>query len=153
MPAYQFVIDRDSQVIPRKRKSGEFQIEIPAGGLAEDGSFKASRYFALNDVEITVFNAGKELATHILNRDQRVGYDPSSYDGLDNPDESKPHFEAPSDEQGDVYKMGVVIPRRWFKDINYDWSNSGEVKVTVSSIWSENLEGHELSFEMPLEAN
>ena len=152
MPAYQFVIDKESQVIPRKRKSGKFQIEIPAGGKLEDGSFKASRYFALNAVEFTVFNEGRELAIHKLNRDQRAGYDPSSYDGLDNPDESKPHFEAPLDEQGDVYQMGVVIPRRWFKDIDYDWSKSGVVRVSVSSIWSENLEGHELSFEMPLEA-
>ena len=152
MPAYQFVIDKESQVIPQKRKSGKFQIEIPAGGLADDDSFKASRYFALNAVEFTVYNDGKELATHILNRDQRLGYDPSSYDGLDNPDESKPYFDAPLDEQGDVYQMGVVIPRTWFKDIDYDWSKGGVVHVTVSSIWSENLEGHGLSFEMPLEA-
>ena len=89
---------------------------------------------------------------YLFNRDQRIGYDPSSHDGLDNPDESKPHFDAPSGEQGDVYQMGVVIPRRWFKDIDYDWSRSGVVRVTVSSIWSENLEGHELLFEMPLKA-
>ena len=151
MPAYQFVIDKESQVIPGKRMSGKFQIEIPAGGLAEDGSFKVSRYFALNAVEFTVYNDGKELGKHILNRDQRLGYDPSSYVGLDNPDESKPYFEAPLDEQDDVYQMGVVIPQHWFKDMGYDWSKSGAVHVTVSSIWSENLEGHELSFEMPID--
>jgi hypothetical protein len=153
IPAYHFVIDKDSQVIPRKRKSGKFQIRIPAGGLSEDGVFKATRYFALNAVEFKVINDGQALATHLLNRDQRRGYDPSSYDKLDNPDESKPYFQAPLGEQGDIYQMDVVIPRRWFKNMDYDWSKAGIVKITVSSIWSENLAGHELAFEMPLEAD
>lgn len=153
MPAYQFVINADSLTAPRKRKNGEFQIEILAGGVSADGSYKASRYFALNEVEFTVFNDGKKLGTHTLNRDQRVGYDPASYNGLDKPDESKPYFEAPLDEQHDIYQMGVIIPRRWLRDIDYDWSSSGSVKITVFSIWSENLEGHSTTFEMPLKAD
>lgn len=150
VPAYQFVIDQNSIRPPSKRKDGHFQIQIHAGGLTADGNYSATRYFALNAMHVTVFNDGKELASYILDRHQKSGYDASTYEGLDNPDDDRPYLDAPLDEQGDVFLMDAVLPKRWFKDIDYDWSKDGSVSVKVSSIWDGSLDGHHLSIDIPL---
>ena len=150
VPAYQFVIDAQSIVPPTRRKNGRFQIEIPAGGLATDGTYIPTRYFALNAMQVSVFNGGRELATYSIDRHQKLGYDTSSYNELDNPEESKPYFQAPLDEQGDIYQMQAVIPAKWLKSIDYDWSKAGSVSVRVASIWDGYLEGHFHAFEIPL---
>jgi len=150
VPAYQFVVDEKTIVPPSKRKDGHFQIEIPAGSVSADGSYSATRYFVLNAMEVTVYNDGKEMATYNLDRHQKHGYDASSYEGLDNPDEHRPYFDAPLNEQGDVFKMGAVLPRRWFKTMHYDWSKDGYVSVKISSIWDGVLDGHHLSLDIPL---
>jgi hypothetical protein len=150
--AYRFEIDPQSIVPPDRRGDGHFQIEIGAGGLSTDGAYTATRYYALNSIQITVFNGGEKLATYTIDRHQKLGYDTSSYEELDNPDDSKPHFHAPLDEQGDVYQMQAVIPARWLGSIDYDWSMSGSIAVRVASIWDGYLDGHSYAFEFPLEA-
>jgi hypothetical protein len=150
VPAYQFVIDQKTIVPPSKRKDGHFQIEIHAGGLSADGAYSATRYFALNAMHVTVINDGKELAKFTLDRHQKLGYDTSSYEGLDNPNDDLPYFDPPMDEQGDVFLMDVVLPKRWFKDIDYDWKKDGSVSIKVSSIWDGSLDGHHLSIDIPL---
>jgi hypothetical protein len=152
VPAYQFSINPQTIAPPTRRKDGHFQIEIHSGGLAEDGTYTATRYFALNAMHVTVSNGGQELASYSIDRQQKLGYDTSSYKTLDNPDESKPHFYAPLDEQGDVYQMQAVIPARWLKKIDYDWSMAGSISVRVASIWDGYLDGHFESFEIPLDA-
>ena len=150
VPAYRFFINQKSIVPPSRRKVGHFQIEIHAGGVVADGSYSATRYFALNAMHVKVFNDGSELASYTLDRHQKLGYDPSSYEALDNPDEDRPYFDAPLGEQSDVFLMGAVLPKRWFKDIGYDWSKEGSVSVKVSSIWDGFLDGHHLSIDIPL---
>lgn len=152
VPAYQFVIDQKTIFPPSKRKNGQFQIAIHAGGLSADGSYTTTRYFALNAMHVTVFNDGKELAAFTLDRHQKRGYDTSSYEGLDNPDKHRPYFYAPKDEQGDIFLMDAVLPKRWFKEIHYDWSKDGHVSVKVSSIWDATLDGHYLTIDIPLPA-
>ncbi|MGA9574482.1 MAG: hypothetical protein WBS20_11105 [Lysobacterales bacterium] len=152
LPVYRFVIDEDTIVAPRKGQDGKFEIAINAGGLTTDGSFAVTRYFALNSMQVTVFNDGRELATHTLDRDRRLGYDPSSYDGLDNPDVSRPYFDAPLGEQGDVYTIGAVLPERWLEDIGYDWSKDGSMEVKIGSIWDGSFKGHSKTFEIQLKA-
>jgi hypothetical protein len=152
VPAYQFVIDQETIVPPSRRKDGHFQIEIHAGGLSADGSYSATRYYALNALHVAVFNDGKELAAYTLDRHQKLGYDTSSYDGLDNPDDHRPYFDPPLDEQGDVFLMEALLPKRWFKEMDYDWSKDGSVSIKVSSIWDGSLEGHHLTFDIPLTA-
>jgi hypothetical protein len=152
MPAYRFVVDGDSIVPPRNGKDGRFRIAIPAGGVAVDGPFTATRYFALNAMQVAVSNGGRALATHTLDRDRRLGYEPASYDELDNPDRSRPYFAAPLDAQGDVYEIEAVLPGRWFQDIGYDWSKDGSISIKISSIWAGALKGHAESFEIPLPA-
>ncbi|MBT8076542.1 MAG: hypothetical protein KJN61_08740, partial [Gammaproteobacteria bacterium] len=66
------------------------------------------------------------------------------------PDESKPYFHAPLNEQGDIYQMQAVIPAKWLKSIDYDWSKAGSVSVRVASIWDGYLDGHFHAFEFPL---
>jgi hypothetical protein len=150
LPAYRFVVDRDTILAPGKGRDGEFQIAIEAGGLSGDGSYWATGYFALNSMQVTVFNAGKELATHTLDRDRRLGYDPSSYEGLDNPDRNRPYFDAPLDAQGNVYRIRAVLPGSWFEAIGYDWSKGGSVTVTIASVWDGSFEGHNKTFEISL---
>lgn len=150
MAAYQFVINPQSLVPPTRRKDGRFQIEIHAGGLSSKGAYIPTRYFALNAMQLTVFNDGRELATYTIDRHQKLGYDPSSYKQLDEPDDSKPYFYAPLNEQGDLYQMQAVIPAKWLKRINYDWSKAGSVSVRVASIWDGYLDGHFHAFEIPL---
>ncbi len=64
----------------------------------------------------------------------------------------KPYFDAPLDEQGDVYLMGAVLPKRWFDDIHYDWSRDGSVSVKISSIWDGSPDPHHLKIDIPLTA-
>lgn len=148
--AYQFVVDADAIVSPTKRRDGEVPIEIHAGGVAADGSFEPRRYFALNALEVTVSNDGKVIGTYTVDRHRKLGYDTSSNERMDEPDRKKPHFWAPLDEQGDIYRMDAVIPARWLKSLNYDWSRSGSVTVKISSIWDGYLEGHSKTIEIPL---
>jgi hypothetical protein len=151
LPAYQFVVDQKSIIPPSRRKDGRFQIEIHAGGLGADDTYSATRYFALNAMHVTVFNDGKELATFSIDRDQKLGYDASSYEGLDNPDEDLPYFYPPLNEQDDIFMMEAVLPKRWFKKMDYDWSKDGSVSIRVSSIWDGSYDGHHYSLEIPLQ--
>lgn len=149
-PAYRFVIDPDTIVAPGEGRDGKFQIAIESGGLSADGTYSATGYFALNSMKVTVFNGGAELATHTLDRDRRLGYDPSSYEGLDNPDRGRPYFDAPLDAQANVYRIGAVLPGSWFEAIGYDWSKGGSVTVTIAGVWDGSLEGHNTRFEISL---
>ena len=150
LPAYQFVIDADETIAPTKRKDGRIDVEIHSGFVAADGAFEARRYFVLNAMQLTVYNDGKQIGSYTVDRHQKLGYDTSSNDSLDALDKKLPHFLAPLDEQGDVYHMGAVIPARWLKRLNYDWSKPGRVEIRVSSIWDGYLQGHSTTIEIPL---
>ena len=113
VPVYQFVIDPEAIDAPSKRSDGSIEIEIHAGSVAPDGAFQPARYFALNSLEISVFNGG---------------------------------------EQGDVYRMGAVLPARWLKTLNYDWSKPGSIAIRASSIWDGYLDGHSEMVEIRLPA-
>lgn len=153
LPAYHFVVSGDNIVAPTENGDGKFLVEIPAGGLSAQGAYVPSRYFALNAIQVRVNNNGRELAGFNLNRDQRLGYDTSSYQALDTPDTTKPYFNAPLDEQNDVYRMEVVLPKSWFREIGYDWSGQGSVSIRLSSVWDGYLDGHYHDVEIPLPGN
>lgn len=150
VPAYRLVINQDTIVAPTNNKDGKFRIEIHAGGFSADGAWMVTRYYALNAMHVTVQNDGGKLADFVLDRQQKQGYDASSYNALDNPDTSRPYFDAPLDEQGDVFLVDAVLPSTWFGDLQYDWSQSGSVFVKVSSVWDGYLDGHYTMIEIPM---
>ena len=151
VPVYQFVIDPDAINAPGKRSDGSLEIEIHSGSLGPDGTYQPVRYFALNSLEINVFNGGEQLGEYTINRHLKLGYDTSSYDALDEYDQRVPHFSAPLGEQEDVYRMGAVLPARWLTTMNYDWSKPGSISIRVSSIWDGYLDGHSEVVEIPLQ--
>ena len=150
VPAYQIVADAESVTPPTRRKNGRVQIEIHAGGSSADGAFVATRYFALNGMQVVVSNGGKELGSYTVDRHRKLGYDTSSYEQLDGLDKNNPHFSAPLGEQDDVFRMEAVVPASWLKSINYDWSKTGSISIELSSIWDGYLNDHTLSISIPL---
>jgi hypothetical protein len=150
VPVYQFVANADESSTPTKKKDGRIAIEIHAGSTSIDGEFEPRRYFALNAMQITVTNDGEEIGAYVVDRHQKLGYETSSNDRLDNANQKKPHFEAPIGEQGDVFRIDAVIPARWLRKLKYDWSKSGEVTVKISSIWDGYLDGHNMTLVIPL---
>ena len=152
VPAYRFVVEPAAIQVPGKRRDGSIDIEIHSGSVGPGGEFLPVRYFALNALDIVVFNDGKKLGEYTVNRNLRAGYDTSSYKALDEYDERVPHFSAPLGEQGDIYRMSAVIPARWLRKMDYDWSKPGSVSVRVSSIWDGYLDGHSETVEIALNA-
>ncbi|MCW8925637.1 MAG: hypothetical protein OQJ84_05215 [Xanthomonadales bacterium] len=152
VPAYTFFVKESGVVTPGKDKSGGFHLYIASGGKTADGELARIRYFVLNGLDIVVNNGGKQLAAFVIDRQRKLGYDTKSYDSMDNPNRSVPHMIAPLGEQGDVYKVTVVLPAAWFEDNGYDWSKPGSVEIGISSIWSGYLEGHASSLTIPIPA-
>lgn len=150
LAAYQFVINADDIVVPGKRKDGHIDIEIHSGFVTSDGAYEARRYFALNAMTVTVTNDDKQIGSYVVDRHQKLGYDTSSNVRLDKVNQTRPHFLAPLDEQGDVYRMGIVIPARWLRKLKYDWAKPGKVRIEVSSIWDGHLLGHSETIDIPL---
>jgi hypothetical protein len=150
LPVYRFVVDPESIEAPTKRRDGSLEIEIHAGMVGPNGDFVPSRYFALNAIQISIHNGGEMLGEYRVDRHLKAGYDPSSYETLDEHDERVPHFSAPLGEQGDIYRMGVVLPSRWLRKVGYDWSRPGSISVEISGIWDGYLSGHSESVEIPL---
>jgi hypothetical protein len=152
LPAYQIGVDESAIVVPNKGKDGQFVIRIDCGGRSADDEYAVCRYFALNAVDILLFNDGNHLGSYHVDRHRKLGYRTDSYESLDTPDTSLPHFLAPLGEQEDVYGMTVVLPGTWFEEKSYDWSKNGSVSISISSIWEGFLEGHSYSFTIPLPA-
>jgi hypothetical protein len=150
LPAYQFGVDEAAIVVPGKGKDGQFVIRIQCGGHTAQEEYAACRYFALNAVDVLLFNDGKLLGSHHLDRHRKLGYRTDSYELLDAPDTSAPWFFAPLGVQEDVYEMTVVLPDAWFRQKRYDWSESGAVTIGISSIWNGYLQGHSHSLTIPL---
>jgi len=153
LPAYMFNVHESHIRTPGKEENGGFVLQIHSGGLSADGEYLMSRYFALNGLDVVLMNDGKQLGTYRVDRHRKLGYSTKSYESLDNPDLSTPHFLAPLEEQGDVFNMAVVLPTTWFEEKKYDWSKDGSVSIRISSIWDGYLEGHSYSFEIPLPAS
>jgi len=152
LPAYEFLVDKSSIVVPSKKKDGQLKLQIPCGGRSSEDEYTVCRYFALNGLVVTLINDGASLGSYRLDRHLKVGYNTDSYTSLDNPNTLAPHFLAPLGEQGDVFEMTVVLPRSWFKNMKYDWSKVGSVAIGLSSIWSGYLEGHAYDMKIPLPA-
>ena len=87
-----------------------------------------------------------------VDRHRKSGYATKSYDLMDNPNRSIPHFLAPLGGQGDVFRMKVVLPKTWFEENQYDWTKDGSVSIDISSIWKGLSEGHNHSLTIPLAA-
>jgi len=153
IPAYKFVVDESSIMAPGKEKDGSFVLQIHSGGWSADDKYLVSRYFALNGLDIVLTNDSRQLASYRIERQRKLGYSTESYELMDNPNRSIPRFLAPLGEQGDVFKMTVVLPRVWFERNQYDWSKDGSVSIDISSIWKGYLEGHGYSFAIPLLAD
>jgi hypothetical protein len=149
-PAYEFVVDKPSTVVPDKGKDGQFVIRIHCGGKSADDEYAVCRYFALNALDVLLFNDGELLGSYHVDRHRKLGYRTDSYESLDTPDTSVPHFLAPLGEQEDVYEMIAVLPGAWFEKKRYDWSKNGSVSISISSIWKGFLAGHSYSFAIPL---
>lgn len=115
-----------------------------------DGSYRPTRYFALSAMKIVIHNDARKLATNIVDRHLKSGYDTSTFASLDVPDESKPHFDPPLGEQRDVFRMNAVVPASWLDGLRYDWSKSGSLSITVSSIWDGLHQGHSHLIRIPL---
>lgn len=152
MPAYQFFVDESSIVAPGKKSDGQFVLQIYAGGWSANDRFLATRYFALNGLDVLLTNDFKQLASYRIDRHRKSGYSTGSYELMDNPNPSVPHFLAPLGEQEDVFRMTVVLPRVWFEKNQYDWSENGSVSIDISSIWKGYAEGHNHSLTIPLPA-
>ena len=151
--AYQFVVDESSIVPPSRDKDGQIVLRIEAGKRTASGQYQPTRYFALNGLELELRNDGKLVGFYRIDRRQKLGYDTTSYDMLDNPNRLVPHLITPVGEQGDVYKVGVFLPRTWFEKNQYDWSKGGTVSIRISSIWADYLDGHSHSLTLSLPAN
>ncbi len=150
LPAYEFVVDESSIVLPAEGKDGQFTIHIQCGGRSAQDEYTACRYYALNALDILLYNDGKPQGSYHIDRDRKLGYRTESYELLDTPDTSAPYFLAPLGEQGDVYEMTVVLPAAWFTLQQYDWSRNGTVAIDISSIWNGYLEGHNQSVTLTL---
>lgn len=151
LPAYKFIVDESSIVAPSRKKDGHFMLQIHSGGWSGD-KYLATRYFALNGLDIVLTNSSSYLASYRIDRHRKLGYDTKSYDLMDNPNLSVPHFLAPLGEQEDVFEMKVILPKVWFEKNQYDWSKDGSVSIDISSIWKGYLEGHNHSLTIPLSA-
>ena len=151
LPAYQFVVDQSSIIVPSKKKDGQLKLQIHCGGLSSDGEYTVCRYFALNAVVVMLVNDGESLGGYRLDRHLKMGYNTESYTTLDNPNTLAPHFLAPLGEQGDVFEITFVLPRAWFKNKKYNWSKSGFIAIGFSSIWQGYLKGHGIALKVPLE--
>lgn len=151
-PAYEFVVDESAIVVPGKGKDGQFTIRINCGGRTAQDEYAACRYFTLNAVDVLLFNAGKLKGSYHIDRQRKLGYRTESYELLDAPDTTAPYFFAPLGEQGDVYEMSVVLPAKWFRQMRYDWSESGEMSIGIASIWKGYLDGHDHSLTISLPA-
>lgn len=103
-----------------------------------------------NAMTITVHNDGKQLANVHIDRQLKSRYDTSSFERLDVPNESIPHFDPLLDEQEDVFRMNAVLPTSWLRELKYDWTKTGKLSITVGSIWAPVHDGHSHSFEIPL---
>jgi hypothetical protein len=149
-PVYTFFVTEAGVTIPSQEKDGAFLLYIASGGKTADGELARIRYFVLNGLDIVVNNGGKQLAAFKIDRHRKLGYDTKSYDSMDNPNRSIPHLVAPLGEQGDVYKVAVVLPAAWFGEKQYDWSKPGSVEIEISSIWSDYFDGHSSSLTIPI---
>jgi hypothetical protein len=151
LAAYQIKFDSASLETPREKQDGYVNIQVQAGGINSEGEFEASRYFALNEVDLEVFNNGKVVGTYRINRQLKLGYDTSSYKNLDNYNMTRPYFKSPLQEQSNIYNMGLVVPSKWLKSIGYDWQKSGKIKLRAASIWDGYLDGHHEFFEINID--
>jgi len=152
-PVYGIDVDEAAVVLPGKGKDGQFTVHIRCAQRTAGGAIQACRYFALNAMDIQLFNDGKLLVSHQLDRQRKLGYRTETYDLLDAPDTSAPYFHAPLGVQGDVYEMAVVLPAEWFEQNHYDWSKNGELSIDLSDIWIGYLEGHDHAFTIALPAS
>jgi hypothetical protein len=151
--AYKISFDKSSLTKPQVKLDASIDIQLKAGGINAQGNFEATRYFALNEVSIKVFNGDEVIGAYIINRHLKLGYNTSSYTKLDNYNLNFPYLDSPLQEQSDIYKMGVVVPAKWLKKIGYDWQKSGKIEMRAASIWDGYLEGHYQSFEFNIDAN
>jgi hypothetical protein len=106
----------------------------------------------LNGLDVVLTNNSSYLASYRVDRHRKLGYSTKSYDLMDSPNLSVPHFLAPLGEQDDVFMMTVVLPKVWFEKNRYDWSKTGSVSIDISSIWKGYSEGHSHSLTIPLPA-
>jgi hypothetical protein len=150
LPAYEITVDESGIVVPGEGKDGQFTIRIHCGERSAEDEYTACRYFALDAVDISLFNDGKPLGSYHIDRQRKLGYKTDSYASLDTPDTSVPHFLAPLGEQGDVYEMTVILPAAWFAEKRYDRSKNGSLSIGLSSIWKGYLDGHSESFTIAL---
>lgn len=153
LPAYTFVVDESNIVAPGEDNDGHIILEIHSGGWSANDEYLVTRYFALNSLDVVLANNTRHLASYRVDRQRKSGYSTESYDLMDNPNRSIPHFLAPLGEQGDVFRMKVVLPTAWFEKKQYDWSKDGSVSIDISSIWKGFSEGHSHSLTIPLTAS
>jgi len=152
LPVYAIVVDESAIIPPGKGKDGQFTVRIQCTVEAAQDETGACRYYALNAVDIRLFNDGRLMGSHLLDRQTKQGYRTASYELLDAADTSAPYFYAPLGVQGDIYQMAVVLPAGWFERNHYDWSKSGRLSIDLSSIWKGHLEGHDHAFTIALPA-
>jgi hypothetical protein len=150
LPAYKIFIDESTIVAPTIEADGHFDIKIHCGGWSVDDVYFAARYFALDAMDVVIYNDGKYLASHRVNRHRKLGYNTETYELMDTPNRAAPHFLAPLGEQDDVFEMTFVLPKAWFEEKHYDWSKSGSISIDISSIWKTYLEGHSHTLTIPL---
>lgn len=146
--AYKISFDESSLQRPTEKQDANIDVQLVAGGINSKGTFKATRYFALNEVTITVFNDNKLMGSYVINRHLKLGYNTSSYSKLDNYDTKRPYLDSPLNEQSDVYKMGVVVPSKWLASIGYNWQKPGKIEMRAASIWDGYIDGHYQTFTL-----
>jgi len=152
-PVYSIGVDESAVVLPGEGKDGQFTIRIPCAEHTAGGATRTCRYYALNAMDIQLFNGGKLVGSHQLDRQTKLGYNTDTYDLLDAPETSAPYFHAPLGVQGDVYEMAVILPAGWFDQNHYNWTEGGELSIELSSIWNGHLDGHAHAFTLRLPRN
>lgn len=150
LAAYQIGFDNTSLKMPNATQDAYVNIQVKAGGINPEGDFEATRYFALNEVSLKVFNDGEVIGSYTINRHLKLGYDTSSYENLDNYNTALPYLKAPLQEQSDIYNMGLVVPSKWLANIGYDWQKAGKIELRAASIWDGYLDGHHETFELSI---
>jgi len=149
LPSYEITIDESTLLLPTRDTDGHVTLNIHSGGWLND-VYTVIRYFALNGLDAVLYNDGRYLNAHRVDRHRKLAYDVGTFLLLDEPDRAAPHFYSPLGDQVDVFKMNIVLPKFWLEESGYDWMKGGSLAINISSIWKGYLKGHSHSFAIPL---
>ncbi|MFM7718141.1 MAG: M23 family metallopeptidase, partial [Actinomycetota bacterium] len=75
---------------------------------------------------------GRTMASHVLDLDERLGFDATSTAGLDTPTTSKPYFSPSPFGTASPYVTDLVIPKGWVGSFS---GSKFRTTVTATDVW------------------